>query len=144
MEPVLETIIYRSGSDLEENNLESQDCATDCSGDLDLAVQSEKDDADINEIMKRFGRTGNLPTPHEIPYYGDFSDVTDYQTALNDLKHAQNAFQGLPSGLRTRFNNDPAELLNFIHNDANYDEAAKLGLVPRKEIPPVNPPTKTE
>lgn len=136
-------ISWSTGYNGDENELMSLDTGLDCSEDLDRAVQSEKNDADINEIMRRFGRTGTVPTPHEIPFYGDFSDVTDYQTALNDLRAAQDAFSALPSKIRNRFENDPAQLLNFIHNDANYDEAVEIGLIPPKEVapPPAPPPT---
>ena len=49
----------------------------------------------------------------------------------------------LPAQMRSRFNNDPAELLKFIKDPANLDEAVKLGILVKKEAPkgdPVPPP----
>ncbi|MEO5351493.1 MAG: hypothetical protein H7836_17890 [Magnetococcus sp. YQC-3] len=47
-----------------------------------LALQSELEATDINVILKRFGITGQLPTAVRAPQYGDFTGVSDYQSAL--------------------------------------------------------------
>lgn len=107
--------------------------------DEDLAVQSYKDDSDINVLMRRFGVTGQLPTANILPFYGDFSAATTYQEALNMVLQADQAFDSLPARIRNRFNNDPMQLIRFLENDQNRDEAAELGLtIPRQpEDPPI-------
>jgi phage internal scaffolding protein len=44
----------------------------------------------------------------------------------------------LPAQIRSRFDNDPAKLIDFLENEQNHDEAIKLGLVnPPGEMPQV-------
>lgn len=101
-----------------------------------LAQQQFKDDSDPNVIMKQFART-NDPTllQQTSPRYGDFSSVTTYQDSLNTVITAQAAFDALPSALRRRFSNDPVQLLAFVSDVRNTDEAIRLGLVSKpKEV----------
>lgn len=101
--------------------------------DPSLAQQNFADDADINTIVGRFLRTGELPPENPLFSYGDFTGVVDYHTALNSVIAAQDAFMSLPAQLRIRFDNDPAQFLAFIEDAENYDEAVNLGLVQRRE-----------
>ena len=110
----------------------------DCSDDRDYTIQSGRDDADINVLMARFGVAGNIPPGNLAPFYADFSDVPDYQTALHLMREAQSSFDTLSADLRGRFLNDPARLIDFVNNPSNRDEAKKLGLL-RPETPPPAP-----
>lgn len=103
---------------------------------VDRTVQSGKDDADINVIVRRFGLTGQMKAANVEPFYGDFSGVDDYQSAMNMLVRAQRAFDELPASVRNRFANDPANLIRFVNDDANLEEARKLGLLRPQEAPP--------
>lgn len=94
-----------------------------------LAKQSFKDQADINVIVNTFMKTGILPESVNMPKYGDFSEATDYQTALNLVMQAEDAFMSLPATLRARFENDPGQLLAFLEDEGNRAEAVALGLV---------------
>lgn len=102
--------------------------------DESLAVQSEKDEADINTIVRRFGLTGQLPENVRMPQYGDFTGITDYQTALNTVIAADEAFMTMPAEIRQRFNHDPQEFVEFCLDANNLEEARKLGLVPAAEV----------
>lgn len=104
----------------------------------DFTVQSFKDDADINIMLERFGVGAVVAMPRPIPEYGDFSDVGDYQDAMNRMVEAREAFDAVPARIRERFSNDPSRLLNFLHDESNRDEAVRLGLIP-KPAPPVGP-----
>ena len=46
-----------------------------------MAVQSQRDEADINTIVRRFGLSGELPQGVRAPTYGDFEDIVDFQAA---------------------------------------------------------------
>lgn len=107
-----------------------------------MAQQQFRDEADINTIMERFGRTGEIVAPVRLPQYGDFTGVSDYQTALNAVIEAQASFDSLPANLRARFQNDPAEFVEFCLDDKNRDEAVRLGLV-QPRIEPVPPAEAT-
>lgn len=83
-------------------------------GTKSMTVQSEKDNCDINKIMERFNRTGQLP--HMVthpPSYGD-ARLCDFQTAKQIVIDAQNEFNKLPSSTRKYFGNDPQNFLNAI------------------------------
>lgn len=104
--------------------------------DDSLAQQHFKDEADINEIVRRFGLTGEMPANPHLPVSGDFTAVTDYQTALNAVMAAQEGFMALPPDLRSRFYNDPQKLLVFLEDPSNHAEAVRLGLVNPPPAPP--------
>lgn len=95
-----------------------------------MTIQSEKDSCDINKILSKFNKTGvmsNVSTA--MPQQGDFTDVVDYQSALNQVIAAQESFMTLPAQLRKRFANDPGQLLSFLEDPENRSEAISLGLV---------------
>jgi len=106
--------------------------------DASLAQQHFKDECDINNILRQFNITGLLPEAAISPQYGDFTGVVDYHTALNQVIAAEDEFMSLPATLRARFENDPAQLIEFLDKPENKDEAIKLGLVnPSVELPQV-------
>jgi phage internal scaffolding protein len=110
-----------------------RDAATNESGlaceEPSLAQQHFKDECDINNILRQFNITGLLPEQPLSPRYGDFSGIGDYHTALNRVIAAQDEFDGLPANIRARFDNDPANLIEFLENEKNRPEAEELGLV---------------
>ncbi len=91
--------------------------------------QSFRDECDINNILRQFNVTGQLPIGSVQPQYGDFSGITDYQSALNAVMAAQDSFLQLPAKLRARFDNDPALFVEFASDEANKDEMKALGLL---------------
>ncbi len=105
--------------------------------------QQFKAQVDINNIMKKYKKTGDMSIfiKSGKGRYGDFSNVADYQTALNKVIETQDSFQSLPPEVRIKFANDPGQLLEFINDNKNYDEAVKLGLVEPK--PPKTQSTET-
>lgn len=108
---------------------ESARTALECK-DVSLAVQNQKDEADINVIVRNFGLTGKVPQNVRMPTYGDFEFVGDYKDALHAIKEADRAFYEMPAEVRNRFDNDPALFVDFCSDPANLDEARKLGLAP--------------
>jgi len=50
-----------------------------------LAQQQFKDETDINVIMERFGRTGEIIGSVRMPAYGDFDSINDYHSAMNAI-----------------------------------------------------------
>jgi phage internal scaffolding protein len=97
--------------------------------DVTLTQQHFKDECDINNILRQFNVTGLLPEAPLSPRYGDFTGISDYQTALNQVIAAEDEFMSLPANIRARFNNDPGQLIDFMENNENRNEAIKLGLV---------------
>lgn len=111
-------------------------------------VQAEKQKCDINQIMKRYHRTGMIDHVSKVQgQWGiDTTLITDYQSALNAVISANEKFNALPSDLRKKFDNDPSKFIAFIEDNKNYDEAVKLGLIDSSKISkstPSTPPSST-
>jgi len=107
-----------------------------------LAQQQFKDECDINNILRQFNVTGQLPEATLSPKYGDFSGISDYKTALDRVIAADEEFMNLPATLRARFDNDASKLIEFLEDDQNRLEAEKLGLVDPKEDLSLTPPVE--
>lgn len=101
--------------------------------DESLCEQQFVEESDINYIAERFMRTGEAPTLLDLPQSGDFEGIFDFQSAMNLIQHAKLEFASLPAKVRARFQNDPAELLAFVNDVDNYDEAVKLGFIPKRD-----------
>ncbi len=92
--------------------------------------QSFKNECDINQIMAKYQKTGAIS--HFNKHKGDYAFATshDFSSAMRLITTAQDMFNGLPSTIRNRFANDPAQFLNFVQDSDNEEEMKKLGLVP--------------
>ena len=90
--------------------------------------QQFKDEVDINTIVERFGVTGEAPPTVNFPEEQDFTEVHDFQSAMNVLRASEEAFMQLPAKARARFQNSPQQFMEFIHDADNQEEAIKLGL----------------
>lgn len=115
--------------------------------DESLAVQADAEAADINNIVKKFGVTGSLPYGELQPIYDDFTQYpTDYHTALNLIRNADNAFMEMPAEIRSAFDNDPGSFLNAINDPTHHARLRDLGLIPPLVESPVStgsePPTQ--
>lgn len=120
---------------------------TDFKGDKGLTIQSDRDEADINKIVARFQKSGQLPpTLHGEPFtFSDVSEFGDLAESLIKVQEARDLFMSYPAELRERFDNDPVQLVEFLSHDENRKEAEDLGLVVPKPVvvdpvPPVVPP----
>lgn len=104
-----------------------------------LTQQQFKEECDVNNIMRRYNATGVITHVNtRVPEWGDFSSPVDFQTGLNTVIEAQAMFNELSAELRERFGNDPLKLLEFVADEANREEAVKLGIV-QPEPPPPEP-----
>lgn len=106
-----------------------------------MTHQSFASECDINNIINQYEVTGFLNHTNPLPpMQGDFSEYgpgTDFLSAQNYLVEAQASFDALPAKIRARFQNNPAELLNFLEDPENRSDAIKLGLLnPEAESPP--------
>lgn len=102
------------------------------------AHQSFKSECNVNNIMAKYRRTGvmtHLST--KTPQYGDFTNVSDYQSALLAVQDANDSFMLLPAQLRAKFDNDPAAFLAFVEKPENANYLVDLGLSPKIEDTPV-------
>lgn len=77
------------------------------------AQQHEKEEADINTIVNKFLKTGELPQMRNPPTYADLSEI-DFQDAMDQVNTAQRAFEALPPNVRNAFQGDPARFLAYV------------------------------
>ena len=86
-------------------------------------------DCDINTIISRY-QAVQAPLPiSDISEFTDYTQVGDYQTALQSIVAIDGYFDSLPATIRARFANDPAELMRFLDQPQNRSEAEILGLI---------------
>ena len=106
--------------------------------DASLTRQEFVEESDINNIMKRYASGMPIPSGTRQPVFDDFSDVPDYAQAFEIVQRSEEAFAQLPSAVRERFANDPQQLLAFLQDGKNRDEAVKLGLIEKSvSVPPM-------
>ena len=93
--------------------------------------QQFKEECDVNNILRNYVSTGVLTHVNERePIYGDFTEVPkDYGEMINLIHESEEKFASLPSDIRKRFDENPANMINFLQDEKNMDEAIKLGLV---------------
>lgn len=98
--------------------------------------QGFKRECDVNILMAKYQKTGVLPQikPGQ-PVYGDFTQVSDYQSAQNMLISAREQFDAMPLNVRKKFNYDPGRFLEFVENPENQQEMIDLGLATKKDYP---------
>jgi len=105
--------------------------------------QSFKDECDVNRIMARYLSTGELPNLNNVePQYLDCT-AFDYQQHQNFIAGAMSLFHELPSAIRSRFQNSPAEFLDFCSQEKNRPELAEMGLLRPNTEPLIPAPTLT-
>lgn len=103
-----------------------------------IVQQRFKHDVNINTIVER-SRVQGLPPPSNAGFFGDFTNI-DFAAMQNTVCKAVEGFNALPSKIRARFQNDPAQLIEFVQDEENRIEAQKLGLIPiPEEKEPVAP-----
>lgn len=105
--------------------------------------QEFADEVDVNQVMARFEKTGQLPNfVGSAPQYLDVSEVPDLITALNVVEAAKAAFMTLPAKTRAEFENDPVQFVAFAENPENLDRMREWGLAPPAAVP--EPPMRVE
>lgn len=107
-----------------------------------MTKQSFKKDCDVNEIVKKFKRVVGVDYLTRFQgtsggTFGDFSGVTDYQSALARVDRANEAFMSLPAKIRAQFKNDAGEFLAFVQDTKNAEALVKMGLAVKtqREVP---------
>lgn len=96
--------------------------------------QQFKEECDVNNILRNYVSTGVLTHVSDVaPEFGDYSEVpSDYGEALELIRRSNDEFMTLPSEVRERFDNQPVNLIKFLQDENNREEAEKLGLVNKR------------
>lgn len=121
-------------SDKIKSRFNTQRVKTQVTGES-MAQQNMKAETDINTIVSRYMRTGQMgnPVSEKRPIFGDFTSL-EFMDMQNSIADINQEFSSLPSRVRRRFGDDPHQLIRFVEKPENMAEAIKLGLIP--EPPP--------
>lgn len=93
-------------------------------------VQSAKDECDVNQILKRYETTGVLEHTRQFNgQYGDFSEIGDFQSAMQSVQVGREIFDTLPAQMREIFNNDPGNFLDAVVDPDRNQELVELGIL---------------
>lgn len=100
-----------------------------------LTQQHFGDECNINTILAKARRTGQMPINHMEGAFMDASNGTmSFHEMQNMVVQAQQNFMAMPSGIRAKFQNAPENLMAFLADENNREEAEKLGLItPQKK-----------
>jgi len=91
--------------------------------------QSFKKETQISYMLDQYRKTGLINGSNKQQLVGDYTDVPTYQEALNITIQANQQFKKLPAKIRDRFANNPTNMLQFLNDKDNLNEAITLGLV---------------
>lgn len=110
--------------------------------------QADARASDINLIVARYRKSGELPVVSRAPMFADIS-VGDFKSSMDVMTAAQQSFDLLPARTRAAFQNDPARLLEALDKSSDpevhqYLFDAGMFLTPPKaqETPVDKPPAK--
>lgn len=120
----------------------------DFSNSPSMTRQEFASEANVNNLLKRYATTGAFYDPltmvkaNRRPLFGDFTNFKDFTAAQNAIIEAHEAFDALPVEIREKFNYDPAKLIEWLADDANREEAIKLGLIEKAAAAATPEPAK--
>lgn len=133
-----------------DTTIEAIRTGTSCK-DESKTQQHQKEEADINTIVGRFLKTGQLPQVPVPPTYQNFGEIFDFQSAMDTIKAATDSFLALPANVRSRFENDPAKFVAYVDHcleREDLDPLREMGLAVPKGADPAqgaeNPQTPPE
>lgn len=89
-------------------------------------------ESDINNILRNYDPSDGIPgATGAEPIFGDFSDeaIGDFHRAMQTINGIDELMLQLPAKVRSRFQNNPAAILDFVRNPENAAEARELGLL---------------
>lgn len=103
-------------------------------GTTRITEQSQRKESDIHTILNKYRNTGVVThMRRSTPIFGAWPTGDDYMTAMNKIARANQAFDSLPAHIKKRFNNNPAELIDFLNDKNNLEEGIKLGLLKKTD-----------
>jgi phage internal scaffolding protein len=93
-----------------------------------LTQQHHKDEVDINNILRKFQKHGAIEHRNEYRGQYGFATSTTLQEAMDTVIRAETMFNDLPADVRSKFNQDAGQFLDFVQNPENAKELVKMGL----------------
>jgi len=88
-------------------------------GEESMVQQHFAEECDINNIVRRFGLT-NVMRVDPLAVYGDFSGISDYESAQAMVDRVEEGFSRLPPEVRERFGNDAAIMARYVSETGDF------------------------
>lgn len=106
-----------------------------------LTQQHFREEVDINTIVDRFLKTGEMKQIPLPPQFGDVSEMeTDYHALQNRIAETNALFYKLPAALRASYQNDPGRWVEDVNarlQTGDLDPLRAMGLdIPRPNVEP--------
>lgn len=96
-------------------------------------------ECDVNQIMANAKKGMISNHVRNSPgVYADVSEIPDLLECMEIMTTAQRDFDQLPAKTRERFGNSPVQLVDFLNDSANDDEAVKMGFKTRPKPSPLD------
>lgn len=93
-----------------------------------LTKQNLADQANVNNIIRRYAKTGTLPNLNNLEaIYGEITSQ-GLQEAHEMIASASEAFDQIPSEIRKQFNNDAGLFIDYATNPQNIQQMASWNL----------------
>lgn len=113
-----------------------------------LTQQQFKDECEIESLLKAHNLSqvmGIMNNHGQQPLYGDVSEIPDFHVSQNHVARATEYFEGLPSDVRSRFNNSLSEFLTTLNNPDAREALTEMGVLKAVDkaadvVQPVVPP----
>lgn len=98
-----------------------------------MTDQSDKNMVNINTIMANYAKTGVLPQfPDKVAQYMDTTQIPSYMEAQEQIRHAKELFDQLPSIIRKDMDNNPQKLESYLQNPKNHELLQKYGIIKKQ------------
>ncbi len=107
-------------------------------GGESMTREAFADELDINKIVERYARGGQLPATTADARYGDVADIGDYKSALDFVYASKAQLADLPMVARDQLVADPEAYWLRLDAARDRDALVELGLV--EALPPVVDP----
>lgn len=94
-----------------------------------LCEQHHAIDCDIANIMRKHSAGDMLAHVKNVKLqFGDFTEINEYDDALNTIAKSREAFEALPSKVREAFGNNPGLFVEAVTDPSRRDDLVRLGL----------------
>lgn len=97
-----------------------------------LTQQQFKDECEIESLLRahNLGQVMGILNNHgQQPLYADTTDIPDFHDAQNHVARAREYFEGLPSNVRSRFNNSLSEFLTTLNDPGAREALTEMGVL---------------
>ena len=94
-----------------------------------LTKQAHRDECDVNKIIAKYRKTGVIEHLNNNPQNFDYAPGVDFQEAVELVQQGEDQFNQLPASIRTQFDNNTSDFVDFVSNPANHEEMIKMGLI---------------